>query len=111
LPDDLDLDAPFALALFRIVQEALTNVIRHARATEVTIALMTHPDGLELTIHDNGCGCPPDRLTGSKALGLLGMRERVSTFGGTVEWLNNPGHGITVRVLAPCLTTPPPETP
>ena len=55
-------------------------------------------------------GCTPEMLTGIKALGLLGMRERVSTFGGRVELLSDPGHGTTVRVHSHCSkhqTTPP----
>jgi PAS domain S-box-containing protein len=110
LPDELELAQDIALALFRIVQEALTNVVRHARATQVEIRLHAQDDKLELTIRDNGVGCTPEMLTGIKALGLLGMRERVSTFGGRVELLSDPGHGTTVRVHSHCSkhqTTPP----
>ncbi|MCX6865319.1 MAG: response regulator [Verrucomicrobia bacterium] len=91
-------DQNLALALFRIVQEALTNVVRHARATHVEIRLDHADSKLELVVHDNGRGFPPALLVGSKTLGLLGMRERIGAFGGTVEFLNEPGTGATVRV-------------
>jgi signal transduction histidine kinase len=76
-------------------------VVRHAQATQVNIRLHTHDNALQLTIQDNGRGCAPEMLTGSKALGLLGMRERVTTVGGYVKLLSNPGQGTTVHVHAP----------
>ena len=99
--EDVDLDEGLALPLFRIVQEALTNVIRHAKATSLDVRLQIADQALELIIQDNGRGFPADLLAGSKALGLLGMRERVITFGGTVDFLNALGTGATVRVRVP----------
>ena len=102
LPDeDLDLDEGLALPLFRIVQEALTNVIRHAKATHLEVRLRIVDHELVLIVQDNGRGFPPDLLAGSKALGLLGMRERASAFDGTVDFLNELGSGATVRVRMP----------
>ena len=100
-------DPNFALALFRIFQEAMTNVVRHARATRVEIHLAQIDNDLELMIQDNGRGFPPGLIVGSKALGLLGMRERLGVFGGTVEFLNEPGKGATVRARSP-ITNPNP---
>jgi signal transduction histidine kinase len=102
--EDVDLDEGLALPLFRIVQEALTNVIRHAKATSLDVRLQIADQALELIIQDNGRGFPADLLAGSKALGLLGMRERVITFGGTVDFLNALGTGATVRVRVPLAT-------
>ena len=96
--EDIELDQLFALALFRIVQEALTNVVRHARATQVTVRLHAAGNTLELDIEDNGRGYAPQSIQGARALGLLGIRERVDVFGGTVEFVNAPGHGAAVRV-------------
>jgi len=98
LPEgDIELDRNLALALFRILQEALTNVVRHAQATRVEIGLRAVGGELELEIRDNGRGFVPKSLAGATALGLLGMRERAGEFGGTVEILSEPGKGTTVR--------------
>ena len=108
LPEEDDPWNPnFALALFRIVQEALTNVVRHAQATHVEIRLDRADNKLELVIQDNGRSFPPALFVGSKTLGLLGMRERIAAFGGTVEFLNEPGKGATVHVR--CSPTKDPE--
>lgn len=95
---ELPLDQSLALDLFWIVQEALTNVGRHAQATEVDIQLACAGRELELCIQDNGRGFPPGLLVGSKTLGLLGIRERARASGGSVEFLNEPGKGATVRL-------------
>ena len=108
--DELELEQGCALALFRIVQEALTNVVRHACASRVGIRLESVGGGLELVIQDNGSGFAPDSTTGPRALGLLGMRERAIAFGGTVEFLNPPGMGGNVRVRMPCDQNPSPPT-
>jgi PAS domain S-box-containing protein len=99
---DLALDDATALALFRIVQEALVNVVRHAQATQVEVQLHTEPHELILEIQDNGRGFAVGSASpGSKSLGLLGIRERVEALGGTVEFLNNPGPGACVWVRVP----------
>ena len=98
---EFDLDQDLALPLFRIVQEALTNVIRHAQATRVEVTLNFSNNHLELEIHDDGCGFPPGSTSGVKALGLLGIRERAGGFGGTVEFSNDPGMGASVKVKVP----------
>ena len=103
LPDDdeIGLEPDLAIALFRIVQEALTNVVRHAQATHVMIRLRTDGGEVTLEIQDNGRGIEPASCVGPKALGLLGMRERAGALGGTVEFVGVPGHGTTVRVRVP----------
>ncbi|MEN9975606.1 MAG: hypothetical protein RLZZ282_1612, partial [Verrucomicrobiota bacterium] len=99
--EDLELDRDTALAIFRIVQEAITNVVRHAKATQVEILLTTRDDSLELTIKDNGCGTDRETRPQSIDLGLLGMRERAAALGGTVDFISQPDHGATVRVAIP----------
>jgi PAS domain S-box-containing protein len=101
LPCDVALEKDVALALFRIMQEALTNVVRHAQATHVAVSLHAAAGALELEIRDDGRGFAPGTISGPGAIGLLGMRERAGVFGGTVDFLGGPGQGATVRVRMP----------
>ena len=99
--EDIVLEPDRALALFRIMQEALTNVIRHAQAKRVAIGLRAAGSEWVLEIRDDGRGFAPDAITGARAVGLLGMRERASLCGGVVDFLSAPGQGTTVRVQMP----------
>jgi signal transduction histidine kinase len=94
-------DGLVATTVFRIVQEALTNVVRHAGATEVTVDLVGREDRLALTIHDDGRGIEPAVAEGPHALGILGMRERVRLVGGSWRMRGEPGKGITIEVEVP----------
>jgi len=85
--------------LYRIVQEALTNVIKHAGATEVTVSV-TREDGLlEVNIEHDGTGI--DREVPSSGYGLVGMRERAELVGGTVAIASEPGRGTRVSATIP----------
>ena len=97
LPPAVDLSA------YRIVQEALTNVIRHARAQHVTVTLAYSPQDVRLTVVDDGSGPPPEASNGaSNGHGLVGMRERAALFGGRLEAGARPdGHGYRVDALLP----------
>lgn len=88
-------------ALFRILQECLTNVVRHAGATQVNVVLVSKDEHFELTVHDNGCGLAAEKLHDPRSIGLLGMRERVMAFGGNVEISGIPGAGTTVAARIP----------
>ncbi|MEI7437104.1 MAG: sensor histidine kinase [bacterium] len=99
--DEVVFDRELTRALFRILQEALTNVVRHAQAKRVDVRLTSGGDGLLLEIRDNGCGFVVKPHFGAQAFGLLGMRERAGMFGGTLEILSEPGKGTTVRVRMP----------
>jgi PAS domain S-box-containing protein len=88
-------------AVFRILQEALTNIVRHAGATRVGISLQAGPDELALGISDNGRGVTAAELHDRKAIGLLGMRERAQNVGGTVTITGETGRGTTVLVTIP----------
>jgi PAS domain S-box-containing protein len=102
LPDaEVALDPDRATALFRILQETLTNVARHARATEVIVHL-AHGDGaMDMTVEDNGVGITNEQLADSRSLGLLGMRERALLLGGEVVVHARPGAGTIVNVRIP----------
>jgi signal transduction histidine kinase len=88
-------------AFFRIFQETLTNVMRHARATRVDVSLAGENGCLVLTVADNGRGITPGEITSAKSIGLLGMRERAALMGGEMEIIGTPGTGTTVRVQIP----------
>jgi two-component system sensor kinase len=89
------LDDGAALALFRILQEALTNVVRHASASQVTVDLVAADGAVTLRVSDDGRGIRLEEAAGASALGILGMRERVLARGGGFAIL--PGeHGGTV---------------
>jgi len=102
--EDVDFNRDLALTLFRITQEALANVPRHAQATFAEVRLYASGREWLLEIYDNGHGVEPASRSGIKALGRLNIRERVGTFGGTAEFLSEPGKGTTVRVRIPCGT-------
>lgn len=97
-------------AVFRICQETLTNVARHAGASEVTIRLQEEAGALVLTVADNGRGITDQGLANRTSLGLLGMRERARLLGGKVSIDGRPGGGTTVSVHIPLMTLGPQET-
>jgi PAS domain S-box-containing protein len=102
LPEaDSPLPDAAATALYRIGQEALTNVARHAGATEVEVELRAAPDAWELEVRDNGRGIAPEQLNDPHSLGLVGMRERAAQFGGELDLLPRPGGGTVVRARIP----------
>jgi signal transduction histidine kinase len=98
---ELQLDSERATALFRIVQEALTNVAWHAQATRVIVRLNLADSHVRLEIEDNGHGIAAEALTSSKSLGLVGMRERARRLGGTFDITNRTGSGTLVTVQVP----------
>jgi two-component system sensor histidine kinase UhpB len=97
----VDLDPDCSTAIFRISQEALTNVYRHAKATKVAISLKEEEGDLVLKIKDNGKGITADEVFGSTSLGLMGMRERVRPFGGAVNISGKQKKGTTLIVTLP----------
>lgn len=95
------LDDRVATAAFRMVQEALTNVARHARASDVQIGLHQAGGALQISVRDNGVGYPDDALRREGSMGLIGMRERAALLGGHAELSNPPGGGALLRVQLP----------
>jgi signal transduction histidine kinase len=89
------------LALYRILQEALTNVVRHAHAGAVRISLRQRGRELTLTVRDNGRGITKAEVANPESIGLLGMTERGRMLGGQVRFAGAPGRGTTVAVTVP----------
>jgi two-component system, NarL family, sensor histidine kinase UhpB len=108
LPCDLslsiDASAPVdhdrATAVFRIVQESLTNAIRHANARRLAVALEVDGEGVRARVEDDGCGTAP-LYVGGTGMGVLGMRERARAHGGRFTIESRPGVGTTVSVHLP----------
>ena len=94
-------DPANATAIFRIVQEALTNVMRHAAASQVSLSLERADESLVLEVRDNGIGIKEGRILDAHSLGLTGIRERVLMLGGKAEIGGKPGEGTMVRVILP----------
>jgi signal transduction histidine kinase len=99
--EQIDMDRDHSTAMFRILQETLTNVARHANASAVEIKLETSDGALRLQVKDNGKGIRESEMSGRKSLGLLGMRERALIVGGKVEIEGSPNQGTTVSVMIP----------
>ena len=99
--DNNELDAERSTAVFRVFQEVLTNVARHAKATRVDIVMRSDPDALVLQVEDNGNGIADEDIRGRKSLGLMGMRERVFLIGGNIEIKGTAGKGTKVTVSVP----------
>ena len=100
-PDGEGVSPPRALALLRILQEALTNVVRHSGAHNARVTLAVEEADVVLTVEDDGCGIAPEAVTRPNALGLLGMKERALVFGGKLTVEGKPGHGTKVEVRVP----------
>jgi two-component system sensor histidine kinase UhpB len=116
LEGDLDeVDEPLALALYRLLQEGLTNVSRHARAQRVEVRLLrtrsTGPEGDEVvfSLVDDGCGT--DLSASKSGLGLIGMRERVEMLGGQFHLTSEPARGFSVLARIPVIHLPEGATP
>ena len=86
---------------FRIFQETLTNVIRHAKAKQVDVRLQEQNGSLVMAVRDNGRGISPEELASTRSLGLVGMRERAMLIGGEVTLTGAPGKGTTVTLRVP----------
>jgi PAS domain S-box-containing protein len=103
--DDIVIDQERATALFRILQETLTNVARHANATQVNVRLAKEESTLILEVHDNGKGINKEELLAGRSLGILGMRERALLLGGGLAISGGPGQGTTIEVRIKEVTT------
>ncbi|MHB8581242.1 MAG: PAS domain-containing sensor histidine kinase [Ignavibacteriaceae bacterium] len=99
--EKVELNHDESTVLFRIFQECLTNIIRHAKATQVSIKLERKENHILLEVQDNGVGIPENVVTEINSLGLLGMKERALVFGGSVTIRGNPGKGTIVTVKIP----------
>jgi signal transduction histidine kinase len=102
LPDgDLAIEAEAATALFRILQEALTNIARHSEAAEFSVRLAEEGGLLRLEVLDNGRGFQERQPASGGSLGILGMKERAFLLGGRLTIGNAPGKGASVTAVIP----------
>jgi PAS domain S-box-containing protein len=99
-PDESRLPAPVETALYRVVQEALTNVLRHSAARRVSVVLMRSATQASAVVEDDGAGFDADAVAGNR-LGILGMRERAALVGGSLTVESGPGRGTTVIARVP----------
>jgi signal transduction histidine kinase len=99
--DVLTVNIDIAIALFRVFQEALTNVLKHSQATKVEAALKEEDGKIVLEIQDNGVGITEKKMSKRHSFGLLGMRERLYPFGGTITITGKNKRGTTLTVIIP----------
>ena len=90
-----------ATGIFRVHQEALTNIMRHSQATEVQTEIQMLNDEILLTIHDNGIGFDQNEARNKNSLGLVGMKERALMFDGNLTIDTESGNGTTVTLKVP----------
>jgi len=102
VPDNLDsVPQDQAIALFRVGQESLTNIMRHAQARSVDMLCEQTPGGLHLRISDDGVGIAPAKLSGKQSHGLVGMRHRIETLHGVFQIQGNRPTGTIIDVTIP----------
>lgn len=99
--DETAIHPDHATAIFRIFQETLTNIARHASASQVDVTLTEEAHALSLKVRDNGKGFSQDQISAERSLGILGMRERAALFGGEFAIRSAPGAGTAVTVRIP----------
>jgi len=104
-PPETRFPRPVEVALYRVLQEALTNVARHANARHVGVRLRVDSERAELEVHDDGCGFDAKTFlqspTPDYSMGVIGMRERVATYGGRFEIESQPGNGTRIALAIP----------
>ena len=89
------------LALYRIFQEALTNIIRHAHASSLKVKLKKAKKTVNMCIEDNGIGIPKEKIRSIKSLGLIGIYERARQCGGTVKFFSKKGICTKINIFVP----------
>ena len=99
--EDLDLQDPHATAVFRVIQESLTNIAKHAEATKVTVRVRREHDDMHITVEDNGRGFTMGGPRKAGSYGLVGLRERALLLDGEVTLHSEPGGGTRVDMRLP----------
>ena len=99
--EEVKVSGPVATVVFRVAQEALTNIAKHSGAACVRMSLAPRDASLILDVEDNGPGLPPGEAPKPDAWGMIGMQERARTLHGSVEFLKSPNGGLTVRLILP----------
>lgn len=98
---EVELPEPYATAIFRIVQESLVNVAKHAQASRVDVSVVRTPDKITLRVSDDGCGFLPQAPRKVNSLGLMGLRERARLLKGSISINSQPGQGTQIEVSIP----------
>ena len=101
LQKDIKLEKNLEITLFRIFQESVTNVVRHSEANQVNVETLYEDDHLVMIIKDNGKGIQEDKIDDSNSIGLIGIRERIRSWNGEVQFLGSTGKGTTVEIRVP----------
>jgi len=101
MPEHYNFSKEMATTIFRIIQESLTNVARHAKAKNISVTLKEKNNKLILIIRDNGKGISQDEISNSDSFGLMGMKERAAVFGGSLTIEGKKGKGTVVKLLLP----------
>ncbi len=99
--DHITINDEIAIAVYRIVQECLTNISRHSKASNSTVKLILNDNTVIIEVSDNGVGLAKDALTSTNRFGLLGIRERASALDGNVQIDSTSGEGLTIRITIP----------
>jgi signal transduction histidine kinase len=102
---ELELPSDASIAIYRIVQEAMTNIVKYASARNVDVELLGDAEGVSLIVHDDGAGLPAGVESNRLSHGIIGMRQRVRALNGTFKISSRPGSGTTIEVFIP-LPTP-----
>ena len=97
----INLPEAIATCIFRVYQEALTNIVRYAGASKVLTSLSVDDNIIKVTIEDDGKGFDPDSIRVNKSFGILGMKERVISLGGNFELISSPGRGTKIFICLP----------
>ncbi len=105
IPKDIRVGDTISTAVYRVFQETLTNIVRHAQATRIDVLLTADAHMLLMQVRDDGIGMTNEQRTQTASLGLLGIRERVGFLGGVTEIGGEPGHGTTIEIKIPLTHT------
>jgi two-component system sensor histidine kinase UhpB len=100
-PEEIEVEQNLATDMFRVLQEALTNVARHARASSLQVTLRQNEGMLELEVADDGIGISEEKISRPGSLGLLGIRERLMAHGGDITLRRLPGRGTRFSAVIP----------
>lgn len=101
--DDIDINDDIKTSLFRVYQETLTNIVRHAEATTVKVNLSFKKTKILFEIVDNGVGIPKNKLDDLSSFGLIGMRERIASINGSIEFINRIQKGTKIKITVPLM--------
>jgi signal transduction histidine kinase len=100
-PEEFDIDRDLSISIYRILQESLTNVSRHAKAKNIWVSLVQNSETIGLTIEDDGSGIDETAINGAHSFGIIGMRERVISHNGSFDIQHRQGQGTAIKAAFP----------